>query len=359
MVEKLTGKQVLVTGATGFIGGRLVERMILETGAHVRALVRDYRTSVWLSRTSAEIVLGDITDAESLVPALEGCEIVFHCAALMGGDPELMHHVNVQGTENLLAAAARAGASRFVHMSSLAVHGQHYRDGADETSPFKPVDAYAKTKLASEQLALRFCEDKSLAVVVVRPTIVYGPRSQWWTVDPIQRIKKNRLALLGRGQGVANVVYVDDVVTALLLAATAPGIEGETFLISSQERATWREFFGSYAQMCRKSLPRWPRPAAQVITAVMGGLNGAIDGLLGTRERAERMRLWALVFLRGIRKVSSPLSKLARWELAMYGPKAQVSTAKAARLLGYRSEWPLSRAMVETEKWLRLQGYVT
>lgn len=357
---KLEGKSVLVTGASGFLGGRLVERLLLEEGVHVRALVRNYTTAVWLSRTKVELVPGDITQPACLRLALAGCEVIFHCAAMLGGDPGQIYQVNVAGTANLLAAAWEAGVSRFVHISSLAVHGRDFPDGADETSPLEPGDdPYGQTKLASERLVLKYYEKYNLPAVILRPTIVYGPRSQWWTVDPIQRIKQNQLALLGSGDGIANVVYVDDVVNAILLAATVPGIEGEAFLISSDQRITWRDFFGNYAGMLRRDLPMWSVPKAQVITTMTDKIEQAIAITQDCNAYVEGARLGALVGLRGLRKLVYPLYKLWPREVDMYDQKAQVNIAKAERLLGYQPRWVLSKAMAETETWLRCQGYLS
>ena len=359
MVGGLQRRRVLVTGGGGFIGGRLVERLLLEEGAVVRALVHSPAGAVWLSRTRAELVPGDITQPDSLSAALAGGEVVFHCAALLGGEAERMHQVNVAGTANLLAAARQAGVARFVHVSSMAVLGRRFPDGADETTPPRPgADPYARTKLAAEELVRAAHREHGLPTVILRPTIVYGPRSQWWTVDPIQRLKQGRLALPGRGDGVANVVYVDDVVNALLLAATVPDIEGETFLISGEERVRWRDFYGAYARMLGRRVPTWPLPLAWAVTGLTQALDRAIARLRGNRRPIAGARLLLLVGLRAGRKVAGSLYKLGRWEMAMYRSRAQISVARARERLGYRSAWPLARAMAETERWLRVQGYL-
>ncbi len=359
MVGGLQGRRVLVTGGGGFIGGRLVERLLVEERAVVRALVHSPRGAVWPGRTQAELVPGNVTEPESLPAALAGCEVVFHCAALLGGEVEEMRRVNVTGTEHMLAAARQAGVARFVHVSSLAVLGPAFPDGADETTPPRPGDdPYARTKWEAEERVRAAHHDHGLPAVIVRPTIVYGPRSSWWTVDPIVRLRQNRLALLGRGDGVANVVYVDDVVNALLLAAVVPGIEGEVFFISSAERTTWRDFYGAYARMVGCRLPSWPVPQAWATSGLTQALDRCIALLRGKRRPIGGLRLALLIALQAGRKIAGPLYKLGRWEVRMYGRRAQVNTARARERLGYRSAWPLDRAMVETERWLRLQGYL-
>jgi nucleoside-diphosphate-sugar epimerase len=360
MVGGLNGKSVFVTGASGFIGGRLVERLLLEEGARVRALAHRPPSAVWLSRTTAELVWGDVDEVEGLARLIKGCDIVVHCAAMMGGDARAMHRTNVTGTENLLEAAAEAGVARFVHLSSLAVHGNDFPDGADETTPLRPgPDPYSQTKLASEEVVARRHEAGRVPAVIVRPSIVYGPRSQIWTLAPVDRIRRHRLALYGPGDGVANVVFIDDLVSALIRAATVPGIEGETFLISSEERVTWRDFYGAYARMAGARLPGWPRPAALAAGAYGRLLGRWIDRLQGGVAGPAGARAYLLLSLMATRKLSGPALKLGLGEIALYRGKSQVSVAKAKRLLGYRTEWTLERAMAATEAWLRAQGYLS
>ena len=156
-MNRLAGKKVLVTGATGFIGGRLVEKLLLEEGAEVRVLVRNFGSAVWLSRLDVAMMSGDITEPATLVEAVAGCNVVVHCAAALGGEADVMARVNVTGTANLLAAAEAAGVARFVHVSTLAVHGQDIPDGTNETTPYRPVTEYGRTKLQADQLVEASC----------------------------------------------------------------------------------------------------------------------------------------------------------------------------------------------------------
>jgi nucleoside-diphosphate-sugar epimerase len=323
----------------------------------VRALVRGAGSAVWLSRTAAELVPGDVTRPESLPAAVAGVDVVFHCAALLGGDEAAMERVNVEGTRALLDAALAAGVRRFVHVSTLAVMGHDLPDGVDEDYPGGPADTpYGRTKHAAEALVRGYHTAHGLGTVVLRPTIVYGPRSQWWTVDPVQRILKGRLALLGEGEGVANVVYVDDVVEAMVLAATRPGVEGRVYLVNGGERVTWRDFFGAYAAMAGRELAGWPVPVAEAVTSVTDGLDRTIGAL--ERREATAPGFAAALGLRATRKLAQPLYKLYRGELGNYGSRAQVSIERARRELGYEPRYPLAAAMAETERWLRAQRYL-
>ncbi|MFN8496844.1 MAG: NAD-dependent epimerase/dehydratase family protein [Anaerolineae bacterium] len=354
----LAGRVVCVTGATGFVGTRLVERLLLDQGAAVRALVHNYTSAAWLSRTTAQLIQGDVTQQHRLKAAFEGCDLVVHCAAQMGGTPSRMREVNVIGTQNVLQAADDAKVRRVIHISSFAVHGRHLPDGADETAPLHPGDdVYALTKLQAEEAVGLYRRDHYLDAVILRPTIIYGPRSQWWTIDPIERIKHNRLALLGRGDGIANVVYIDDVIDAIMLALEAPRVGGETFLVSASEKITWRDFYGAYASMLGTTLSEWPVPLAYLVSRVTQQLDGRIVHL----QAAGSPGMWALapiVGLKLVRKLAGSMYKLQAWEIPTYRNHGQASVAKAQRMLGFCPRWTLEQAMAETAIWLKAQGHL-
>jgi nucleoside-diphosphate-sugar epimerase len=258
---ELSGKTVLVTGATGFIGGRLVEKLILEHNVRVRALVRDFRSAAWLSRTSAELIPGDVKDKAVLSDAVQGCCVVFHCAAIASPDFDDSYQVNVVGTQNLLEAASVAHVEKVVLVSSVAIHRQP-DDGKpiDEATPFvgDDADAYARTKLAQELYAAQFCQQHDLPLVILRPTIVYGPRAKFWTVDYAQRLGQNRMAWAANLKGAQNFVYVDDLVGTLILAAIRPIKSGEAFIIGAKDSLLWKTYLSFYASLCHTKIPDWP-----------------------------------------------------------------------------------------------------
>jgi len=247
-------KRVLVTGATGFIGGRLVERLFLEEGAKVRTLVRDFRKASRIARFPVEMIGGDILDGETVVNAVEGCEVIFHCAYDFSGSAKHKEQVSVVGTENLCRAALKHGVRRLVHVSTISVYGSTADGDLDETSPKQASqDVYTLTKLAAEELVLDFHDRYGLPISVVQPTIVYGPFSRPWTIDPIKQMSNGLIALPNSGDGLCNAVYVDDVVDAMFLAAICEGAVGEVFLISSSEPVLWKEFYGAFEDLLDKT----------------------------------------------------------------------------------------------------------
>jgi nucleoside-diphosphate-sugar epimerase len=245
----LADQTVLVTGGTGFIGGRLIEKLVLEHGARVRVLVRDFSRASRIARFPVEMVAGSITRPDTVQAAARGCSVVFHCAYGNRGTEAEQWAVHINGTEHVATAVQNEGVARLVHVSSLAVYGKT-RDGIiDETEPrMKWHDSYSEGKRQAERILLARAKRQGLPVVVIQPGIVYGPHSGW-TTQPLEWLQQGQVVLVDGGGGACNCVYVDDLVEALLQAATAERVLGETFLISSDEAVTWRDFFGCYERM--------------------------------------------------------------------------------------------------------------
>ncbi len=246
----LSGKLVLVTGATGFIGGRLIERLVLESGANVRAVVHDFRHASRVARFAIEMVPGDVTERSDVDRAVSGCEIVFHCAYGNQGSEELQRLVNVEGTKNVLEAALRAKVKRVVHLSTLMVYGITPDGDCDETQPRRYLgNIYADSKLDAEKIAISYAQNYGLPVAVLQPTAVYGPWAPVWTVSVLNSLKAGRVILVNGGDGLCNAVYIDDLVSAMVLAAVKEESVGEAFLISGEQPVTWRHFYGRYERM--------------------------------------------------------------------------------------------------------------
>ena len=175
MITPLTNATVLVTGATGFIGGRLAERLVVEHGARVRALVRNFGRAARLARYPIELVHGDLKSAESVERAVAGCDYVFHCAYGSDGEDDSRRVVNAQGTSHVLEAALQHRCKRVVHTSTVTVYGNTPDGPLDETAPRRKTGfAYGDSKIEAEEAALRYVT-RGLSVAVVQPTVVYGP----------------------------------------------------------------------------------------------------------------------------------------------------------------------------------------
>ena len=357
------GRKILVTGGTGLIGSRLAERLALEEHARVRVLVRDWRKAVWVARADVELVQGDVRDSDSLAQAMQGCEIVFHCVGV-GGSREVCVAVNVDGTRNVLECALAEGVKRIVYLSSIAVHGPAPPDNADEQDEFRRTGApYGDSKIAAEEVIWQFWEQQHLPVVVIRPTFVWGPRSGWFTVEPVRRMKAGRWFLVDGGQGTCHAVYIDNLVDALLLTGVTPEAVGEAFLITDGRPCTWAEFYGHYAQMLElESLPSMSsdsrlmqavRPLLQMADRLLTKL-GDTPAHEPARILVRGTRFGARV-LRGALAQYAPLNP---WDIAKYARRGSLNTSKARTLLGYQPRISLQEGMHETEIWLRDQRFI-
>ncbi|MEO7474164.1 MAG: SDR family NAD(P)-dependent oxidoreductase [Gemmatimonadales bacterium] len=256
---------VLVTGAAGFTGLALA-RSLAAQGYRVRGLVRNLKRAAELERAGVEVIVGDIRDRSTVRRALQGAETVYHLAAVFrrSGVPDSEYRsVHVDATRQLIECSAAAGVGRFVHCSTVGVHGDVNTDApAGEGAPFRPGDIYQRTKLEGEQMALRTAERVGLPLTIVRPGPIYGPGDRR-LLKLIGGIARRRFLLLGDGCPHFQMVYVDDLTEAFRLAAATPAAAGRTYIIAGEEAPTLTELVGEIASVAhvrapRARLPVWP-----------------------------------------------------------------------------------------------------
>jgi dTDP-glucose 4,6-dehydratase len=236
-------QQVLVTGAGGFIGSHLVERLLAE-GAQVRAFVRhNSRHDPGLLRLlpqdhaqQLEVVYGDLRDPDAVAQAVRGCETVFHLGALISIPYSYYHPVevvetNIMGTLNVLLACREVGVERLVHTSTSEVYGTALSIPMDESHPLQGQSPYSASKIGADKLAESYALAFNMPVVTVRPFNTYGPRQSARAVIPT--IITQALALdvihLGSLDTRRDFTFVSDTVHGFILAAQAEGVEGQTF----------------------------------------------------------------------------------------------------------------------------------
>lgn len=244
-MNSLRGKKILVTGATGFIGSRVVERLVLEQGADVVALVHKFQNASRLARFPVKMLAGDVADAGCVADAARGCDAIVHCAVSFSGSAEDNRRVTVEGARSVCEAAAAEGA-RLVHFSTFSVYGDTPPGSLNEEAAKSPgADAYGASKLEAEQVVLEYL-GRGLPAVILQPTIVYGPWS-FWSRYAAGLMAKGVVALPDGGEGLCNAVYVDDVVDAVFLSLQKDAMMSGPLLISGAAPVKWRDFFLAHA----------------------------------------------------------------------------------------------------------------
>lgn len=246
----LFGKTVLVTGATGFLGGALARRLTGD-GALVRALARHPERDRSLQELEGvEIVQGDVTDANRMREVIQGCEFVFHAAGVSDGSLEAQRRVNVGGTRNVVQAAAEAGVERVVHTSTAGAYGFARRGEISEELPLEPGHAaYGISKAEAEAVVRKVAREQGLDYSIIRPGMIYGPGSRVWTEAMFRIARRKPTVFVGDGSGSIPAIYINDVVDLMTVLAVHPAAARETFNCTPDPSPTWREFLGAYAAL--------------------------------------------------------------------------------------------------------------
>jgi ornithine--oxo-acid transaminase len=328
----------LVTGASGFIGGHLTERLVQE-GFPVRCLVRRTSDVSLLESLGVELAIGDLADADSVARAARGCRYVFHCGALVSDWATVreIRQINVQGTRNALGAAAAAYAERFVHFSSTDVYGYPGGRGVEETyvaSGFR--NWYSQTKLAAEAEVRRAEQAQRMTTVILRPATVYGPRSKEVVGEIARAIRGGNMLLVDGGKAIAGLCYVHNLVDAAILALQHDAAPAQAFNITDGLDITWKDFTTSLAEglgcsEVRLSIPYW-----------------AANGLGFSFEHGYRL-------LRRATRLSLP-PLLSRQAVHVLGQDQDFSNRKARELLGWEPKVDYRAGLGATLDWLRAEG---
>lgn len=257
--------RALVTGASGFIGRRLVAALVAE-GFEVVAFVRDADQARRAGLSEVIYRSGDVTDADSVRGIGEGATVVFHLASQAEGTGqaraggEAHRRVTVGGTSVLLMEAARAGVERFIFVSSVKAMGEGAPGCLDETAPCKPVSAYGRAKHEAEQLVVERGRLSGMQTCVVRLPMVYGPNPNGNVIRMIAAIDRGRFPPLPDTGNRRSLVHVDDVVLALRLVNAYPAASGQVYLVTDGRVYSTRDIYVALCNALGKPVPRWTVP---------------------------------------------------------------------------------------------------
>ena len=374
-------RRVLVTGASGFLGGRLVELMLKDPRWSVRAMAHRPGKAVRLARHDVEIVWADLLRPAELQAAVAGMDAVVHCA--YGTDANAARAATVEGTRLVVQAAQAAGVKRFVHVSTIGVYSYSPPPVVAEDSPLvKSGDAYCDAKIAAE----RIVRELDPTATVLRTGNIYGPFSAPWTARPLAHIRAGKVSVVEGGDHVSNLVFVDNAAEAILLALDSDRAAGEAFFIVD-DPCTWRDVYGAYARWLGKELrsatraeirprtnPTWGERTAAFFGEIGHGIlvptvrYAAFRAAVSPRLGPFLSRTWQKVPV-GLRYrlVGDPLGRSvpaaaavagaeadpypAPGLLALYAGQTAFSNEKAKRLLGFGPRVPRAEALERTRLW--------
>lgn len=325
---------VLITGATGFIGSRFALRCI-ELGHAVRVYGQlntkaEHANSELLKRAGVELWLKSVNDAESVADAVSGMEVVFHLAAAQheANVPDTVFwDVNVKGAQNLIEASVKAGVKKFVHGSTIGVYGSALSGVIDEHSPCEPDNIYGVTKYAAEKTVLSF-KDR-LPLVVTRISETYGPGDRR-LLKLFKGIQKGRFPIIGSGENLHHLIYIDDLMDGFWLAAENEKANGEIFVLSGKEPVNTTEMVHTIANVLGRpnkivNLPLLPFMMAAVL----------------------------------MEKILSPIGiqpPLHRRRMDFFKKSYLFSQSKAKEVLGFNPKISFREGAEKTAAWYRQQG---
>lgn len=321
-----------ITGATGFTGGALA-RQLASDGADLIALVRESSDTTALADLGIQCVALSLLDENAVNDALVGVDIVFHIAAAYRAehsDLDEFQQVNVRATQVLLEAARHNGVQRFVHCSTVGVQGAITDPPASEDYRLAPGDHYQQSKLDGEKLALEYAT-KGIEVTVIRPVGIYGPGDERF-LKLYKAIDRNLFLMIGSGNTLYHLTYIDDLVNGFITAAHHPAAAGEVFTICGARYTTLNELTDSIAHVMGRNRRRLQVPSLPVV--------------------------WAAHVCDWVCKRIGVAAPLYPRRVEFFLLDRAFTHAKASELLGYQPQVGLEDGLKRTLAWYRDQGYV-
>jgi len=326
---------VLITGGTGFIGSRLALKC-LERGDHVKAVGQvnnpaEAENKGFVEAKGGQVILASVTDQERLFAELEGIDVIYHLAAAQheaNVPDQRFWEVNVTGTRNMLEASIRAGVKRFVHGSTIGVYGSSLQGEIDEQSPLRPDNIYGTTKAEAEKLVLSYPQ---LPAVIIRISETFGPGDRR-LLKLFKGIKKRLFFVIGSGRNLHHLIYIDDLIAGLLLAASVETAVGNTMVLAGKEPLSTRQMVETLAKILGVEMRRW------------------------------RVPLWPFLILATVMEgVLKPLGiqpPLHRRRMDFFKKSFVFKQEAARQLLGFVPKVSFNQGAAETAKWYEQMGYL-
>lgn len=326
--------KILVTGGTGFTGTALVRRLLSDGHSVVALDYKEGLSATELKRRGAEVILGSVTDKDVVTKAMQGVDVVHHLAAAFRelNVPEKHYYdVNVEGTRNVLSAAARAGVQKVVYCSTCGVHGNVDDPPADENAPIRPADYYQQTKYEAEPFVLEW-NRRGLRTTILRPAAIYGPGDPERFFMIFKRVARGVFPMFGDGKTLYHPLYIDNLVDAFVGAMQPDVGNGEAYLIADE----------NYVEI------------EQLVKAVAAAL--------GVTVSIPHYPLLPLVAAGHIcEQICKPFGiapPIFPRRVDWYRQNRAFDIRKAKRDLGYKPLVGLAEGLAKTAAWYRTEGYL-
>lgn len=342
-------RTILITGANGFIGGRIAERLSQDASTIVRAGILSYDPASRLSNLPVDLVVCDVLDRPQVEQCTSGITEIIHCA--MGS-----REVNIQGTRNLLEAASHAGVRHFIHLSTTDVYGNTEGEIDESTSLRNSGIEYPDSKIAAEALCWSYAE-KGFPLTVIRPVNVYGPFGIVWSIRFAQRFRTGKFSMHeALTSGLCNMVYVDDLVGAVIQSIGNQKAIGEAFIVNGPELITWGEYFQRFNHAL--GLPEFPHRSLimslfqiwlfhylRMLNRQFRSNSQQNHNKIPSSRPHQKGRFSLLKEYR----LASPMPN----ELKKYRQKSIYLADKARDILGYKAGYGIDRGLRQTSRWLK------
>ena len=345
--------KVFITGATGFIGSHLTKTLVRQ-GEDITVLLDrisppDLLALVWENMKKVEISL---FDTSQITEAMVGHDIVVHLACGKDGTSEEQRQVAVEGTKSLLKAAIEAKVKRFIHISTISVYGEPPKNKTytEDTPRYASLGLHPSLEQEAE-LAVLNLPRKDTEFVVLQPGIVYGPGGGDWTEGVLKIFNERFFPLVNRGQGLCNLIHVYDLVDAIILAATVPGIDGECFIVTNDKPVTWAAFLGSYekilAKKCLLSIPTAMMKQYNVWRRASGKVQ---EYRFYTKVLRKLLKVFQFPYIK------APIQFIDNEKIDFFAAQPYFSNQKAKELLGFKPKIELEEGMRTVKEWFESNG---
>jgi dihydroflavonol-4-reductase len=326
--------KIFLTGGSGFIGSRLAP-LAVQAG-HAVTVVTPINTPTEKARCDAltkagiSVVTAPLEDSATLARELQGKDAVIHLAAAQheAEQPEsYFHRINVDGTRNLLDLASKAGVRRFVHGSTIGVYGSAADGSLDEDSPLAPDNPYGRTKMAAEKVVREFVSPMEWTIIRISET--YGP-GDMRLLKLFKGVKKGRFPIIGNGQNLHQVIYVDDLSRGLLAACSEPAANKQTVVLAGSEKITTSDMVSS------------------------------VSDAIGNTNQAPQVPMWPFMLAAMFFEATfSPLGlkpPIHRRRLDFFRKSFFFSNARAQNVLNFRPQVPFREGARNTAEWYQANG---